>query len=89
MTTESIRESFEAWLSRRRISPNCDPMYLNTCDAMFAAFHAATLAERERCANVCKESADRLESSQKRLPQVDAHVVCVLRGRAEAIRKGE
>lgn len=51
MTTESMRERFEAWLT----SINGGPMYWNTSDAMLAAWQAATLSERERCAKVCEQ----------------------------------
>lgn len=54
MNDESMRERFEAWLKSR----NGDPMFWNTSDAMFAAWQAATLAERERAAKVCEQLDD-------------------------------
>lgn len=72
MNDESMRERFEAWLKSR----NGDPMFWNTSDAMFAAWQAATLAERERAAKVC----EKLDAFDMDDPGSTA---------AAAIRKGE
>jgi hypothetical protein len=53
-----------------------------------ALVEAARREEREACARVIYASATRLEESagRRRLNQVDAHAVPVLRGIADAIR---
>lgn len=49
-----MRQQFEAWLS----GLNNDPLFWNASDAMFAAYCAGVLAERERCAKLCDDSAN-------------------------------
>lgn len=80
MNDESMRERFEAWLK----SCNCDPLYQHTVDAMFSAWQAATLAERERAAKVCEELAGLMESGGGE--KEPGHR---LRQAARNIRKGE
>jgi hypothetical protein len=65
--------------------------YLGPCHTpaeVFALVEAARREEREACAKVLYASATRLEESagRRRLNQVDAHAVPVLRGTADAIR---
>jgi hypothetical protein len=65
--------------------------YLGPCHTpaeVSALVEAARREEREACARVLYASATRLEESagRRRLNQVDAYVVCVLRGSADAIR---
>ena len=65
--------------------------YLGPChtpDEVAALIEAERREEREACAKVLYASATRLEESagRRRLNQVDAHAVPVLRGTADAIR---
>ncbi len=65
--------------------------YLGPCHTpaeVAALVEAARREEREACAKVVYASATRLEESagRRRLNQVDAHAVPVLRGIADAIR---
>lgn len=51
MTTESMRERFEAWYDAfelRRVYDKYGPS-----GAAFEVWQAATLAERERCSKIC------------------------------------
>lgn len=58
--SESMRERFEAWYDAfafRRDFNKYGPS-----GAAFEVWQAATLAERERCAKVCEELANLMES---------------------------
>lgn len=52
-------------------------------------WNEATQQEADRAAKILEDAANRLEGDRKRVPQVDAHVACVLRDKAADIRKGE
>jgi hypothetical protein len=74
-----------------RVSVYAELRYLGPCHTpaeVAALIEAARREAREACARVIYASATRLEESagRRRLNQVDAHVVCVLRGIADAIR---
>lgn len=51
-----------------------------------SAFAAGAAIERELCAKVCDEAAAVLCPEGKRVNQVDTHIACVLRSKADEIR---
>lgn len=85
MTTESIRERFEAWhLKQLELGGG----FFYEKETGFEAWKAATLAERERCAKVCElkalEGITAKEANREDIRQIVCGTVC-----AEAIRRGE
>jgi hypothetical protein len=84
----SEREAFEAWYCREygRLG-RVDVGYVDShTSTAWAAWQAATLAERERCAMVLELGAFRLAPSGKRINQIDRHIATVLDDYAAAIR---
>lgn len=74
--TASDRKAFEAWFNAFNIKEM--PEYQTIRDFSFAAWQAATAAERERCAKVCDAIAYEWRGANSQSVQC-----------ADAIRKGE
>lgn len=82
MNTKSMRERFEAWYDAFEFRRDYDEY--GPSGAAFEVWQAATLAERERAANVCEELANLMESGAGE--KEPGHR---LRQAARNIRKGE
>ena len=74
--TAPDREAFEEWVNAFNIKEM--PEYQTIRDFSFAAWQAATAAERERCAKVCDAIAYEWRGANSQSVQC-----------ADAIRKGE
>jgi hypothetical protein len=62
MTTDTLRQAFEAWRDEftsdhYKNTDNDEWKYADNEELLFQAWQAATLAERERCAKVCEAYA--------------------------------
>jgi hypothetical protein len=74
MNNDAMRAAFEAWFGAPRpLTRGADGHYkhLMSAFAAFAAWQAATMAERERCALVCEE----LQYTDNDTPQACARVI--------------